>query len=460
MAMDLSSAAWLARVTRDEGPIYLSLAQALEAAIRSGELQPGEQLPPQRAVARRLGVDFTTVTRAYGVARDRGLVEGTTGRGTFVRARAADDEAGLVDLSMNLPAPPLGVSLAGLLGETTRAILQRSDAATLMAYHPGAGAPGQKAAAAAWLAPGLGEVRPERLLVSPGAQTALAAVLAAICKPGDAVVAEPLSYPGFKAAAAHLGLRLIPCPVDAEGVRPEALERLCRQARPAAIYLVPTMQNPTASTMGAERRREVATLAAAHDLWVIEDDPYSRLMADPPPAVASFAPERTFHVATLAKCLTPGLRIAFVACPDAATTERIGASLRAISLMPAPLMAAVATAWIRDGTAQALLAGVRQEAQARRALAAQALPQALGPAESLHVWLPLPESLSPDRLRLSAQERGLSLVTAEAFATGPTWPSGVRISLGGPAKRAVLSAALASIAELAGGAPPRSRLVV
>jgi len=460
MAAELTTTPWLDRVRRDGGPVYLALADALEAAIRSGELQAGEQLPPQRALARRLGVDFTTVTRAYGVARERGLVEGTTGRGTFVRARAADDEAGLVDLSMNLPPPPLGVSLGALLAETARAILQRSDAATLLAYHPGAGTPGQKAAAATWLAPCLGEIRPERLLVSAGAQTALAAVLAAVCRPGDTVLTEPLTYPGLRAAAAQLGLRLVPCPADAEGVSPEALDRLCRQERPAAVYLVPTMQNPTASTMGEGRRRETARLAAAHGLWILEDDPYSRLMPEPPPALAAFAPERTFHVATLAKTLTPGLRIAFVACPDAALAERIADSLRAVSLMAAPLMAAVATAWIKDGTAETLLTGVRAEARARRALAGAALPGAVGAPQSLHVWLPLPASLSPDRLRLSAQERGLSLVTAEAFAVGDAWPNGVRISLGGPAKRDVLGAALGRIAELAGGAAPARRLVV
>jgi DNA-binding transcriptional MocR family regulator len=460
MATDLTTTPWLDRMPRDGGPIYLALADALEAAIRSGDLQPGEQLPPQRALARRLGVDFTTVTRAYGVARERGLVAGTTGRGTFVLARGADDEAGLVDLSMNLPPPPQGVSLGALLAETARTILQRSDAATLMAYHPGAGTPGQKAAAAAWLGPHLGEVRPERLLVSAGAQAALAAILAALCRPGDAVLAEPLTYPGLRAAAAQLGLRLIPCPVDAEGVSPEALDEVWHRERPTAIYLVPTMQNPTASTMDEGRRREVARLAAAHGLWIIEDDPYSRLSPEPPSALAALAPERTFHVATLAKTLTPGLRIAFVACPDAGSADRIADSLRAVSLMPPPLMAAIATAWIRDGTAETLLAGVREEARARRALARTALPEAVGAPESLHVWLPLPASLGPDRLRLSAQERGLALVTAEAFAVGETWPNGVRISLGGPAKRAVLTTALASIAELAGGAPPARRLVV
>ncbi|MEJ0064410.1 MAG: winged helix-turn-helix domain-containing protein [Caulobacteraceae bacterium] len=107
-----SALAWLARVRRQEGPLYLAIVRALEQAIAEGELQPGDRLPAQRDLAARLGVDFTTITRAYSVARTLGLLDGAVGRGSFVRARTEDDEAGLVDLSMNLP-PPARRALAG-----------------------------------------------------------------------------------------------------------------------------------------------------------------------------------------------------------------------------------------------------------------------------------------------------------------------------------------------------------
>jgi len=443
---------------RRGAPLYLALVTALEEAIRAGELQAGDQLPPQRVVAELIGVDFTTVTRAYGAARSRGLVEGAVGRGTFVRARASDDEAGRVDLSMNLPPPPQGVSLAALLKDTTRAVLERTDVATLMAYHPGAGTLGQRAAACAWLAPTLGEVDPERVLVCAGAQTALAALLASLAGPGDAVIVEPLTYPGLKAIGEELGLKLLPCPVDEEGFEPEALARLAGEAK--GLYLVPTLQNPTAATMGLARRRQVAEIARAADLWILEDDPYSLLFDTPLPAVASLAPERAFHVATLSKTLSPGLRTAFLVTPEGPLAERAAASLRATSLMPAPLMTAVVTSWIREGAAEALLAGVRREARARRAIAARVLPQAKGPAEGLHVWLDLPEDLAPERLRGLAQERGLSLVTAEAFGVGEAYPAGLRISLGGPAKREVLETALGKVAGLLGAGGAHNRVVV
>jgi DNA-binding transcriptional MocR family regulator len=460
MAIGNSALAWLERVASQDGPLYLAIVRALEQATLAGELQPGDRLPPQRELAQRLGVDLTTITRAYSVARTLGLLEGAVGRGSFVRARTEDDEAGLVDLTMNLPPPPEGLSLGAMLQETVTAILQRADPAVLMAYHPGFGAPGQRRAGAEWLAPCLGERSPDCLLVSPGAQAALAAVLGTLCRPGDTVVAEPLTYPGFTGVAAQLGLRVVACASDEQGVIPEALEAVCARERPAAVYLVPTMQNPTAVTMPPKRRREAARVVSRAGAWLVEDDPYSRLMEAPPAAVSSFHPGRSVYIGTLAKTLSPGLRIAYIACPSADDAARFAEALRAIALMPAPLMAAVASTWIREGRAEKLLAAVRAEARARRALAARILPAAAGPPESLHVWLPLPPGRlgdrSPEALRLAAQRRGLALVTHEAFATTPDAPAGMRLSLGGPGRRLVLEGALRNLAELLATSPPAS----
>jgi len=445
--IDHPSARWLKRVATAEGPVYRRLVAALDAAVGAGELQAGDQLPPQRTVAALLGIDFTTVTRAYAAARERGLVEGAVGRGTFVRGRSADDEVGLVDLSMNLPPPPRGQSLATLLRDASRSVLDRTDAAALMAYHPAGGSLGQKTAAAAWLAPVLGAVAPERLLVCGGAQTALAVLLSTLLKPGDALITEPLTYPGLRTASAQLGIRLIPCPVDAEGFLPKDLARLCA-AGAKAIYCVPSLQNPTTATLSRGRRAEIAAVARAADVWILEDDPYSLLLDAPPPALATFAPERTFHVATVSKVLSPGLRTAFIAAPDADQAARVAAGLAAFAQMAPPLTTAIVSSWIREGVAQAVLAGVKAEVRARRALADALLPAAIGPPESLHVWLDLPPGRDGAGFRELGRRRGLSLVTAEAFAVGAPVRDGVRISLGGPARIATLETALREIARM------------
>jgi len=435
------AAAWLRRVEALDGPAYRRLAAALEQAVADGELQPGDQIPAQREVARRVGVDFTTVTRAYALARERGLIEGATGRGTFIRARADEDEAGLVDLSMNLPPPPAGVSLAALLRETTGAILARTDPATLMAYHPGAGSLAQRAAGAAWLAPSLGEVEPSRVIVASGAQTALSALLDHLARPGDVILAEALAYPGLLATAARRGLSVVACPMDAEGLEPQAVARLITQYRPRLLCCTPTFQNPTAATMGLARRRAVAAVARAAGVTILEDDAYGLLPASPLPALAALWPEGVFHVATTAKALSPGLRLAYVVAPPG-RAEGAANALHAIAQMPAPLMAAVVTQWIREGLATRILQSVREEAIARRALAAELLPAALGGPESLHVWLP-GATASP-----TARDRGLALVGADAFRAPGAVGEGLRVSLGATGKRVTLARGLKTLAAL------------
>ncbi len=435
------AAAWLRRASALDGPAYRRIAAALEAAVAEGELQAGDQIPAQREVARLFGVDFTTVTRAYALARERGLIEGTTGRGTFIRSRTGEDEAGLVDLSMNLPPPPAGLNLAALLRETTGAILARTDPATLMAYHPGAGSLAQRQAGAAWLAPALGEVDPGRVIVTSGAQTALSALLDHLAAPGETILVEAFAYPGLLATAARRGLRVVACPLDDEGLAPDALERLIAEHHPRLVCCTPTFQNPTAVTMSRSRRQAITDIARRAEVTIIEDDAYGLLPAAPLPGLASLWPEGVFHVATTAKALSPGLRLAYVVAPPG-RAEGAAATLHAVAQMPAPLMAAVVTSWIREGVAGRVLTGVRDEASARRALAAELLPAASGGSECLHVWL------AGARAGDAARERGLALVGADAFRAPGVVGEGLRISLGAAAKRETLARGLRALAGL------------
>ena len=274
-----------------------------------------------------------------------------------------------------------------------------------------------------------------------GAQTALSALLDHLTAPGETILVEAFAYPGLLAAAARRGLRMIACPLDDQGLAPDALAGLVAEHRPRLLCCTPTFQNPTTATMGPVRRRAVADIARAAGVTIVEDDAYGLLPAAPLPALADLWPEGVFHVATTAKTLSPGLRLAYVVAPPG-QAEGFAETLHAIAQMPAPLMAAVVTNWIRDGVAARVLAGVREEAVSRRALAAEALPAAVGGPESLHVWLP--DAMATP----AARERGLALVGAEAFRAPGVTGEGLRISLGAAGKRATLARGLKALAQL------------
>ncbi len=451
MADSDAALTWTSRLDPAEGPRYLQIVAQLEGAVATGMLRPGDRLPPQRRLAEHLAVDLTTVTRAFGEARERGLIDAVTGRGSFISARQ-EQEGPPLDLSMTIPPAPKGLRLGELMQRGIAEILARSDADQLMNYHGGAGSLAERAAGAAWLAPLMGAVQPQRIAVAPGAQTGLNALLSLLAHPGDVILTEPLTYPGLIGAARQRGLAMVPVASDADGPLPDALDEAASRHGAKLFALTPTLQNPTCITIPERRRQDLVAVARRRDLILIEDDPYSLLAGDAPPPLAALAPERTWHVSTLSKVLTPGLRTAFVVMPEGTDGAAFLAALRAAALMPAPLMTALATHWIRIGAARDLLEGVRREAAERQSLARGILPATMqGHPHALHVWQPLPAHWARGRLIERAREAGLGVMAADAFSTGGVAPDAIRIALGAIPERARLTEALGLLAGLIRG---------
>jgi DNA-binding transcriptional MocR family regulator len=430
------------------GPRFLQIADALQAAVIDGSLKPGDRLPPQRQLAAQLDVDLTTITRAYDEARRRNLLEGRGARGTYVAAPKVDLTS-ILDLSMNTPPPPDGVDFDDMLKQGLSQVLMGADNELLMNYHLGGGSDAERQAGARWLAPMLGQLDSGQVLVCPGAQAAIAAVILALTEPGDVILAEPMTYPGLRAAASQFGRRIIAVEADQHGMLPGMLEEACRRHKPGLVYLNPTLQNPTAITMPARRRKELAGVAQRCKVRIVEDDPYWRLADAPPPPIATFAPERVVYISTLSKCLTPGLRVAFVLMRDPQERERFLAALRSFALMVAPLTAALATQWILDGSADKLLAGVRKEARLRHRMARDILAgRYSGAGDGLHVWLALPAYWNSSQLARAAASEGVAVTPAEAFANGSGSVNAIRISLGSIKDRGRLQAGLQRLSHL------------
>jgi len=449
------------QIENESGPKYLAIAEALLADVQSGRLKPGHHLPPQRQLAKELGVDLTTVTRAFNEARRMGLIEANTGRGSYVRGKASEQDnvaptgAPIIDLSMNMPPQPSAARLRERIQEGIAGVLSSPHGLMHLHYQESVGARPDRTAATCWLGARLGSGLDDRVVVTAGAQAALYAIVRVLAGAGGDVICVPdLTYPGLRAIAEQLKVRLVPVDLDGEGLDPAALEEACRRERPKAVYCVPTIHNPTTATMSAKRREAIAEVARRNGIAVIEDDAYGVLPRQAPAPIASLAPEITWHIATLSKCVTPALRTAYAVTPNLACTLRLAVEIRAMSLMMPPLMAALASKWIHDGTLDAITAAIREESAARQVIARRVLQgfEVQAHPEGHHLWLMLPERWRQADLNVYARQSGLALVPSEAFAVGSA-PEAIRVSLGAAQNQTVLERGLNLLAAVLSHGP-------
>jgi DNA-binding transcriptional MocR family regulator len=327
-------------------------------------------------------------------------------------------------------------------------------------YAPPAGLERHRAAGATWLRTTGLAVEPKRVVITSGAQHGAAVVLAAITKPGDLVLCEEVTYPGIMALASLLHITLRGLPLDADGLRPDALESACSSSQPRALFCMSTLQNPTGRTMPAARREEIAAVASAYDLSILEDDVNGFLPADPIPPIASLAPEHTFYITGTSKSLAPGIRIGYVV-PPAHRVQQVASTIEATTWFTAPLPAEVATQWIESGEALAIAKWKRTETAARHALAVGILGKWLPPSPvSFHLWLPLPEPWRAESFVSQARARGVVVNSAEEFLVGQKGaPQAIRVCLGATLSRERLGEGLRHLAHLL-ATPPRPSAMV
>lgn len=214
---------WLPTLSEWPGPVYMRIVDALGADIANGRLVRGQQLPTHRALAHALDIDLTTVTRAYGEARRRGLLDARVGQGTFVSETTARAAADIpyqikIDLSMNIPPQPVEANLDVRIAKGLAAIQTEASFSAFLNYQRPGGSDEERELAARWLRARVPGASGERVLVYPGSQAILFNALLSLASPGDVVLTEALTFPGIKAAAAKLGIRLVGVAMDGEGI--------------------------------------------------------------------------------------------------------------------------------------------------------------------------------------------------------------------------------------------------
>lgn len=433
-----------------EQPLFLQLAGAIADAIQRGRLKPGEALPGSRELAECLGINRNTVIAGYGELAAEGLISTRIGGGTFVA------ESVIAPFAPHAPSvecptypltppvyrvPPISTPVPGALSISSgmpdvrlfpaaamarafrRAIGQRSRA--VLTYADPCGHPRLRQELAAMLARTRGlPVAPDNLMITRSIEQAIDLVARMLLRPGDVVVVEAFGYPPAWSVLKLAGARLMPLPLDEDGLDVNALETLLAQQQVRAVFLTPHHQFPTAVVMSHAKRMRLAELAMRHGFAIIEDD-YDHefhYAGKPILPIASGADRaNVIYLGSLSNLLAPGTSTGFVIAP-APVFERL-ASLRAASDAQgdAAMECAIAELF-EDGELLRHARRMRRIYAARRDALAASLVRHLGsavtfriPAGGMGLWLRVDDAIDVAAWSLAGEREGVQFFGAGRY---------------------------------------------
>ena len=439
-----------------EDNAFALVAQELRSAVN--EAAPGARLPSVRELMARHRAGPQTVQRAIAALAQEGLVEPRPGRGTFVAAppaepRAAPDlgwqslalgaaapDAGALHAHLRLPPPGAIALSSGYPDESLQPAGLLASAMARAARRPGswAGIPTEGIERLrGWFAlQAGGQFRAHDVIVTPGAQAALASALRVLAPPGAPILVESPTYIGLLAAARMAGHRVVPVPTDRDGVRPDLLAEALRATGAKLVALQPLYANPHGAVLARDRRAAVLDAVREAGAFLVEDD-YARDLAledDPLPPLAASDPDgHVIYVRSLTKAAAPGLRVAAIAARGPA-----GARLRAARVVDdffvaGPLQEAAldlvsSPAYKRHRRTTA--AALRERRDALVAAVGREIPGAridLVPRGGFALWVALPDGL--DDVEVAAAAAGAGVVVAPGRAWFPAEPTGPHLRL-------------------------------
>jgi 2-aminoadipate transaminase len=443
-------------------PIYRQLSDHIKESVRSGAISAGERLPATRELAGLLGLNRTTVSAAYEVLENEGLIRGHVGRGSFVAAAPAGarpqlDWARLAEEFDELagPVPPRtgeeSISFATSrpaeelfpLDEfrvSCQEALGTSEAASILQL----GSPGGYPPLRHYLAE---EARREGVLaagddvmVTSGCQQGLDLVARVLVRAGDAVAVEDPVYPGLKSTFLARRARLVGIPVGPRGMEIEALERVLARENVRLVVVTPNFQNPTGESMPAESRAALLGAARKAQAAVIENDSYGELRYEGERAASLKQMDEGSSVALLrsySKIAFPGLRVGWIVAPRALTARLMEAKqwtdLHTDQLSQAALLRFAESGRLEAHRGRVVAAG-RQRLSAAMAACERYLPAGTHftrPQGGMCVWVRLPEPLDAAELAPRAQREGVSYLAGRYFEVTRRDPGALRLSFAG-----------------------------
>ncbi|AWL37253.1 MULTISPECIES: aminotransferase class I/II-fold pyridoxal phosphate-dependent enzyme [unclassified Streptomyces] len=401
------------------------IAASVEDGVGSGELTPGQVLPPMRELAVRLGVNPNTVAAAYRTLRERGVIETAGRRGSRVRTRPASTARGSLrveappgvrDLGDGNPdpalLPPLGEALASAAREHGLRPAVYGDEAVLPEL--------ARFARAELDADG---VPAGPVAVTSGSLDAIERVLSAHLRPGDTVAVEDPGWGALLDLVPALGLRTAPVALDEDGPLPAEVERVLA-AGARALVVTGRAQNPTGAAVGAKRAAELRSVLARHPGVLLIEDDHGHAIVDTPPHPLGGVTTHWALVRSAAKGYGPDLRLA-VLTGDPLTVDRVtGRQRLGPGWVSRLLQRTVTHLWTSGAVDAAVVA--RAYAERRDALVAALAERGVAAygRTGMNVWVPVSDETGAVTRLLRA---GWAVAPGARFRLAS--PPGVRLTV-------------------------------
>ena len=445
---------WTPDKSKIKRPFYLTLANALEADIISGKLASGTKLPPQRELADYLDLNFTTVTCAYNLCRERKLIYGVTGKGTFVSplpGKKIVPQAGRSPKIIELGLLKGFDQIKAPIIEASVNVLKKGYIEELYSYTEVAGHLHQRAAGAHWMKQMDVHTDSEHTAIFSGAQNIISAAMLSLFKIGDKIAIDEFTYSNLIGTAHLSHIRLIPVKGDADGMIPEELEKICRKEGINGIFLMPNCANPTTCTIPETRKDELASVIARHKLILLEDDNTGipQHGSNHYRSMFSRLPEQTIYICNSTMALCNGLRVAFAAFPECFRVQLLNA-LFYLNIKTSSLDAEIMTELILSGKAAKILEQKAELARERNRIFDKCFPEAVKPGSSAAFfrWLPIPK-LAMDEMEIERRllQQDVSVYCSYRFTVSRTQNSFMRIAISSPADTGQLEKGCAIIKE-------------
>lgn len=434
-------------------PIYKQIAEQIEHGITTGVLSQAEPLPSERALAKQLQINRSTVVTAYDELEAIGLIVRKKGSGTYINTdiwglthkrvpnwgRYAEDGSFLPNLPLvqrlrketaqkgmiNLSSGELSVDL--LPSAQLATILKEYPFNEHLGYDHPLGDEGLRETICNHVKKYKNmDVDSDSVLITSGAQQAIHLIVQCLLKPGDTVAIEDPSYafslPVFRSA----GIKTLLLPVDEHGVNPDDIVDLQRKHRIRMLFLNPDYQNPTGTKMSLERRKRILELSSEYGIPIIEDDPYNLTSFDGEigPTLKSMDDNgNVVYISSLSKVVASGLRIGWIIGPEQ-VIQRLSDGKQQIDFGHSIFPQWIANHYLSSAQFDKHVLNLKVQLKERRNTLVTALEglseQEVSyfiPQGGIHLWCKLNQDVDDYKLLEEAMKNGVSFVPGKIMGS-------------------------------------------